>query len=189
MGNKQSTPKTLKAAQPYTCQFGYHSSSGRIILLWQRVIMSPELARGNPCDLAAYCVRCSFAPLYHSAHVPPQGSLLPGYAFGLADGGLRWRIGEATRWDHLLLSFTARTPASGALELVPDLPQRRHPSPSGENEKIAVWAVRHRVRFQSALGQAVSATYLLRPRACPHGRSDSLQVAHHGSKVPLPSSY
>ena len=122
-------------------------------------------------------------------HVPPQGSLLPGYAFGLADGGLRLRIGVAIGWDRLLLSFTARTPASGALQLVPDVPQRRHSSPSGQNEKIAVWAVRHRVRLQGALGQAVSATYLLRPRACPHGRADSLQVAHHGSKVPLPSSY
>ena len=181
--------RRLRLRSHTTCQVGCHSSSGKIILFFANLIIFPELARGNPCDLAAYCVRCSFAPLYHSAHVPPQGSLLPGYAFGLADGGLRLRIGKATRWDHLLLSFTARTPASGALELVPDLPQRRHPSPSGENEKIAVWAVRHRVRFQSALGQAVSATYLLRPRACPHGRSDSLQVAHHGSKVPLPFSY
>ena len=107
MGNKQSTPRTLKAAQPYhmsilvplklgkdntilgksyylsraraweinrarqrclrlrshtTCQFGCHSSSGRIILFCATLIIFPELARGNPCDLAAYCVRCSFAP-------------------------------------------------------------------------------------------------------------------------------
>ena len=59
------------------------------------------------------------------------------------------------------------------------MPQRRHPSPAGENEKIAVRAVRHRVRLKGAPGEAVYAAYLLRPRACPQRRSDSLQVAKH----------
>jgi len=60
------------------------------------------------------------------------------------------------------------------------MPQRRHPSPAGENEKIAVRAVRHRVRLEGAPGEAVYAAYLLRPRACPQRRSDSLQVFKHG---------
>ena len=45
-GNKQSTPKTPKTAQPYHMS-SCHSSSGTIILLWQKVIIVPELARGK----------------------------------------------------------------------------------------------------------------------------------------------
>ena len=39
--------------------------------------------------------------------------------------------------------------------------------------------MRYRVRFKGALGQAICAADLLRPRACPQRRSDSLQVAEH----------
>ena len=80
----------------------------------------------------------------------------------------------AFMWDRVFPHFNAWTPAPGALELVPQMPQRRHPSPAGETQKISVRAVRHRVRLKGALGEAVYAAYLLRPRACPQRRTDSL---------------
>ena len=82
-------------------------------------------------------------------------------------------------WDPVPPHFNARAPGALGAFLVPQAPQQGHPPPTREDQNISVGPVRYRLRLEAALGHAVCAVYLLRPRACPQRCPDTLQVTQH----------
>ena len=92
-------------------------------------------------------------------------------------------------WDHPLLSFNVRAPGALGTLLVPHAAQQSHSPPAREDQKIAVGPVYYRLGLKAALGHAVFAVYLLRPRAGPQRCPDSVQIAKHGSHECLYPSY
>ena len=83
--------------------------------------------------------------------------------------------------DPVSTHLNARAPGALGALFVPHAPQQGHSSPTREDQNIAVGPVRYRLRLKAALGHAVFAVYLQRPRARPQRCPDSLEVAKHGS--------